>query len=117
MNELKFFKGSIENFGTLSKNNNYFYLVDKNGVLELYLGDKLIAKSSTPSELTSEVERLEKKIDEIEVGNVDLSNYYDKAQVDELLANVSVDLSNYYTKEEVDNIIYENITKVLNTPT
>lgn len=38
-------------------------------------------------------------------GNVDLSDYYTKEEVDELIDNVEVDLTNYYTKEQVDELI------------
>jgi hypothetical protein len=43
-------------------------------------------------------------------GNVDLSNYYNKAEVDELIEAIpsgggNVDLSNYYNKAEVDELI------------
>lgn len=41
--------------------------------------------------------------------NADLSDYYTKEEVDELIENVEVDLTNYYTKEEIDNIV-ENTT-------
>ena len=37
--------------------------------------------------------------------NVDLSDYYTKEQVDELIDNVEVDLSNYYTIEQVNELI------------
>jgi hypothetical protein len=37
--------------------------------------------------------------------DIDLSDYYTKTEVDDLIQNVDVDLSNYYTKEEVDNLI------------
>lgn len=39
----------------------------------------------------------------------DLTDYYTKKEVDELIDNVEVDLSNYYTKEEIDEIV-ENTT-------
>lgn len=35
----------------------------------------------------------------------DLSNYYTKSQVEELINNVNVDLSGYYTKDEIDALI------------
>lgn len=35
--------------------------------------------------------------------NVDLSNYYTKAEIDNALGNPSYDMSNYYTKTESDN--------------
>lgn len=39
-------------------------------------------------------------------GNVDLSDYYTKSEVDEKLKEISTtDLSNYYTKTEVDNLL------------
>ena len=37
--------------------------------------------------------------------SVDLSNYYNKSEVDELLTQVTVDLSDYYNKEQVDEIV------------
>lgn len=36
---------------------------------------------------------------------IDLSNFYSKSQIDEMLGNVSVDMSNYYTKEQIDALI------------
>ena len=36
---------------------------------------------------------------------IDLSVFYNKTEIDEMLANVSVDMSDYYTKEQVDNLI------------
>jgi len=35
----------------------------------------------------------------------ELSNYYTKEEIDELIKGITVDLSDYYTKEEVDDII------------
>lgn len=191
MDELKFLKGAISDFEYLSKNDNFFYLVNNNGVMELYIGDILIAKSSDPEKLVALQEQInlatgvdmssfytKSQIDELladldvdvdltdyytksetysksEVDSkltnveVDLSDYYTKSEtyskeevdskltnvevdlddyytksetysqteVDEKIKAAEVDLSNYYTKEEIDAIIYENITKALNTPT
>lgn len=36
---------------------------------------------------------------------IDLSNFYSKSQIDEMLSNVSVDMSDYYTKEQIDSLI------------
>lgn len=36
---------------------------------------------------------------------IDLSAFYNKTEIDEMLSNVSVDMSGYYTKEQVDNLI------------
>lgn len=36
---------------------------------------------------------------------IDLSVFYNKTEIDEMLSNVSVDMSGYYTKEQVDNLI------------
>lgn len=44
-------------------------------------------------------------INNIEGGNVDLSDYYTKTEVDEKLSDVDVDLTDYYNKEEVDEKI------------
>lgn len=94
MNELKFFKGSIEKWGQLDKNDNYFYIVLNNNVLELFLGDKLIAKSSTPNDLLIEINRA-----------ISIENNL-QSQIDELSNNgVNVNLSNYYTKKEVNDLI------------
>ena len=51
------------------------------------------------------------KITNVTGGNntTDLTDYYTKEEVDELIDNVEVDLSNYYTKEEIDDIV-ENTT-------
>lgn len=38
-------------------------------------------------------------------GTIDLSNYYTKTEVDNLLDNVSVDLSAYYTKDEITSLL------------
>ena len=42
-------------------------------------------------------------------GNVDLTNYYTKSEVDEAIQNVEVDLTDYYTKDEVDDKV-ANVT-------
>lgn len=36
---------------------------------------------------------------------IDLSVFYTKEDIDEMLSNVSVDMSNYYTKEQIDSLI------------
>ena len=36
---------------------------------------------------------------------IDLSNFYSKSQIDEMLGNVSVDMSDYYNKEQIDALI------------
>ena len=36
---------------------------------------------------------------------IDLSVFYNKTEIDEMLANVSVDMSDYYTKEQIDNLL------------
>lgn len=45
----------------------------------------------------------------LETAKVDLSNYYTKTQVDELIANI--DLSNFYNKTEVDEKLANKLTK------
>lgn len=49
-------------------------------------------------------------INNIEGGNVDLSDYYTKTEVDEKLSDVDVDLTGYYTAEQVDTEISNAIT-------
>lgn len=36
---------------------------------------------------------------------IDLSIFYTKEDIDEMLSNVSVDMSDYYTKEQIDDLI------------
>ena len=36
---------------------------------------------------------------------IDLSVFYNKTEIDEMLSNVSVDMSDYYTKEQIDNLL------------
>lgn len=36
---------------------------------------------------------------------IDLSNFYSKSQIDEMLGNVSVDMSDYYNKEQIDTLL------------
>jgi hypothetical protein len=36
---------------------------------------------------------------------IDLSAFYTKEDIDEMLSNVSVDMSDYYTKEQIDALI------------
>lgn len=47
-------------------------------------------------------------IDNIDVGDIDLSNYYTKAEVNTIINDIDVgdiDLSNYYTKPEINSLI------------
>lgn len=36
---------------------------------------------------------------------IDLSIFYTKEDIDEMLSNVSVDMSDYYTKEQIDSLV------------
>lgn len=123
MNELKFFKGSIEKWGQLTKNDNYFYIVLNNNVLELFLGDKLIAKSSTPNDLLIEINRaisiennLQSQIDELSNNgvNVNLSNYYTKKEVNDLIPNdyLTEIPSEYITETELNSKNYTTLNEV-----
>ena len=123
MNELKFFKGSIEKWDQLSKNDNYFYIVLNNNVLELFLGDKLIAKSSTPNDLLIEINRaisiennLQSQIDELSNNgvNVNLSNYYTKKEVNDLIPNdyLTEIPSEYITETELNSKNYITLNEV-----
>ena len=42
---------------------------------------------------------------------IDLSVFYTKEDIDEMLSNVSVDMSDYYTKEQIDAMIGVAIDK------
>lgn len=123
MNELKFFKGSIEKWDQLSKNDNYFYIVLNNNVLELFLGDKLIAKSSTPNDLLIEINRaisiennLQSQIDDLSNNgvNVNLSNYYTKKEVNDLIPNdyLTEIPSEYITETELNSKNYITLNEV-----
>ena len=123
MNELKFFKGSIEKWDQLTKNDNYFYIVLNNNVLELFLGNKLIAKSSTPNDLLIEINRaisiennLQSQIDELSNNgvNVNLSNYYTKKEVNDLIPNdyLTEIPSEYITETELNSKNYTTLNEV-----
>ena len=59
MAEIKFLRGSISSWnGVEPKNESYFYLVSNvDGSIDLYLGEKLLAKGTSYAELTAEVSR------------------------------------------------------------
>ena len=59
MAEIKFLRGSSANFPSVDpKNPSYFYLVsNEDGTIDFYLGDVLISRGSTVSELAAEIER------------------------------------------------------------
>lgn len=55
----------------------------------------------------TEISKLNKNIDS-KIDNIDLSEYYTKEEVNDLVENVEVDLTEYYTKKEVDTAL-ENV--------
>ena len=59
MAEIKFLRGSSSSWnGVEPKNESYFYLVSNvDGSIDLYLGEKLLAKGTSYAELTAEVSR------------------------------------------------------------
>lgn len=59
MTEIKFLRGSSSSWnGVEPKNESYFYLVSNvDGSIDLYLGEKLLAKGTSYAELTAEVSR------------------------------------------------------------
>lgn len=59
MAEIKFLKGSSLKWNSVEpKNESYFYLVSNvDGSIDLYLGEKLLAKGTSYAELTAEVSR------------------------------------------------------------
>jgi hypothetical protein len=63
----------------------------------------------TGGNLLKAISALKDTVDSIDTsgcGSVDLSNYYDKTEVDELIDNIpETDLSGYYDKTEVDELI------------
>ena len=55
-------------------------------------------------------EEIDSKFNNIDIPDVDLSDYYNKSEIDEKFENIDtpdVDLSNYYTKEEIDGVVQE----------
>lgn len=55
------------------------------------------------------------ELEAVETGNVDLSNYYTKSQVDSKIANIDIpetDLSNYYDKSYINGVVSEVNTKL-----
>ena len=128
MAELKFLRGSVDKFNSLSKNNNYFYIAENGNYVELYLGNKLIAKSSTPNDLLIEINRaisvennLQEQIDAINTNgggnggaNIDLSNYYTKTEVDNLIPNdyLTEIPSEYVTETELIAKNYATLSEV-----
>ena len=48
---------------------------------------------------------LKSLIDNIDVSNINLSNYYTKAETDNLIDGIEVDLSDYYTKTETNTLL------------
>jgi hypothetical protein len=59
-------------------------------------------------------EDLTTKLNNLNIENVDLTNYYTKGEIDKALSEVdaNVDLSNYYTKEEIDETVSNIETNV-----
>jgi hypothetical protein len=58
---------------------------------------------------------IDEKLDDLTISGVDLSNYYDKTEIDNIVDNIdSLDLTNYYNKSEIYNknevdILIDNI--------
>ena len=73
--------------------------IDSNGLKTTHVAADAIHLSG--EDLATKLQALEQKVPEI-----DLSNYYTKAEVENILTN-GVDLSKYYTKQEVDQAIAE----------
>lgn len=73
-------------------NGNYIKTVWQNG-------DTITAEKMNKIEESLDI--INEKVDGISVEDVDLSNYYTKAQVDNKVDDINI--SNYYTKTEVDN--------------
>ena len=65
-------------------------------------------------------EYVDEVVSKIETEGVELSDYYTKSEVDELISNIDVDapdvdLSNYYTKTQVDDLIPDTSGYALKT--
>ena len=85
------------------------YYVDKSLLSTLRANDKVEYKEALDKAVTGLATEayVNEAIAGIEIpegGDVDLSNYYTKAEVDELIPEPT-DLSNYYTKEEIDTTV------------
>ncbi len=77
--------------------------IDENGLTTTKVSANAIALNG--EDLAVKLQSLKDAIEGIEIPEVDLSDYYNKTEVDDALKNVSVDLSNYYNKNEVDNAL------------
>lgn len=67
MNELKFLKGQSSKWSTISKNQDYFYLViNDDTTVDFYLGDKIIAKGKDVQSLIDEIKRAKAEEQRIE---------------------------------------------------
>lgn len=82
--------------------------------------DNLLSTSTT-SALSANQGRVLKQLIE-NIGDVDLSNYYNKSEIDELIGDIQagdVDLASYYNKTEINQLLqsYATVTNLNNLST
>lgn len=82
--------------------------------------DNLLSTSTTSALSANQGRLLKQMIDNI--GDVDLSNYYNKSEVDKLIGDIQagdVDLASYYNKTEINQLLqsYATVTNLNNLST
>lgn len=76
--------------------------IDENGLTTTQLSAGAIALNG--EDLAVKLQELEDSIGDIVIPEVDLSNYYNKTEVDNALKNVSVDLTGYAKEEDIPSV-------------
>lgn len=76
--------------------------IDENGLTTTQLSAGAIALNG--EDLAAKLKALEDSIRDIDIPEVDLSNYYNKTEVDNALKNVSVDLTGYAKEEDIPSV-------------
>lgn len=81
--------------------------IDADGLTTTKISTNAIALNG--EDLAAKLKSLKDAIDGIEIPEVDLSNYYNKTEVDNALKNVEVDLTGYAKEEDIPDVSeYDN---------
>lgn len=81
--------------------------IDADGLTTTKISANAIALNG--EDLAAKLKSLKDAIDDIEIPEIDLSNYYNKAEVDNALKNVKVDLTGYAKEEDIPDVSeYDN---------
>lgn len=76
--------------------------IDENGLTTTQLSAGAIALNG--QDLAAKLQTLSDSIENIDIPDVDLSNYYNKTEVDNALKNVSVDLTGYAKEDDIPDV-------------